>query len=163
MQTNGNGIQGKKTRAAFQRWQGVHLATGVVVALWLVMMSLTGVAVNHQEDWALTEVEISNRYLPSHYTDEFHPETNRLNVVLTDLHSGRFFGAHGKLVSDAIALLVLISVGSGLYSYLLRRRAGSRPMIEIKPMSSKRAASLAGLSPSGEPEVRPPIAASKTV
>ena len=67
---------------------------------------------------------------PPHYTDEFHPETTRLNVVLADLHSGRFFGARGNLISDAIALMIFISLASGTYSFFLRRSASSTQPVE---------------------------------
>ncbi|MFQ5694853.1 MAG: hypothetical protein ACE5HB_02595 [Terriglobia bacterium] len=118
--TNGKAL---RLKAAARRWRNIHLVTGLVVGVWLLLMTLTGVLVNHQVDWGLDEIEISNAYLPDHYTDEFHPDSTRLNVVLTDLHSGRFFGPGGRYLSDVIGLLVLISVGSGFYSYLLMRRA----------------------------------------
>ena len=123
---NGNGIRAKKLNAAFHRWRGVHLITGFVVALWLVLMATTGVLINHQEDFGLIEVEVGNAYLPAHYTNEYHPESNGLHVVIGDLHSGAFFGPIGRYIGDVIALLILISVGSGIYSYWVKRRLGAR-------------------------------------
>ena len=123
---NGNGIRAKKLNAAFRRWRGVHLITGFVVALWLVLMAITGVLINHQEDFGLIDLEVSNAYLPAHYNNEYHPDSNGLHVVIGDLHSGAFFGPIGRYIGDLIALLILISVGSGLYSYWLKRRLGSR-------------------------------------
>ena len=120
----------KRRSTNYRWWRAVHLITGILVALWLLAMSATGVLINHQESLGLTEMDVSNRHLPAHYTDEFHPETTRLNVVLTDLHSGRFFGARGKLISDAVALMVILSIGTGVYSFFLRRSASSAQQVE---------------------------------
>ena len=120
----------KRHSAHYRWWRAVHLITGFLVALWLLAMSATGVLINHQESLGLTEMDVSNRHLPAHYTEEFHPRTPRLNVVLTDLHSGRFFGARGKLISDAVALMVVLSIGTGVYSFFLRRSASSAQQVE---------------------------------
>ena len=122
--TNGNGKAGRLRKAAL-RWRTSHLVTGMIVGVWLAAMAVTGVLVNHQTDWSLDEVEVSNSYLPGHYTTEFTPDSNRLNVVLTDLHSGRFFGAAGKYISDAVGLLVLISIFSGFQAYRLRKKSAA--------------------------------------
>ncbi len=132
--SNGNGLRAKRRYAGFRRWRAVHLVTGFVVALWLLLMALTGVLLNHQEEFGLLEAEIDNGYLPAHYTDEFHPETNRLNVVVADLHSGRFFGSGGRYIGDVVSLLIVISIFSGIYSYFLRRRLSARPAVETAPV-----------------------------
>jgi hypothetical protein len=120
-----NGSNGKadRLRRAALRWRTSHLVTGFVVGLWLVFMAFSGVLVNHQTDWGLDEVEVSNRYLPAGYADEFHPESTRFNVILSDLHSGAFFGTAGRYISDLVALLVLISVFSGFQAYRLRKKS----------------------------------------
>ena len=99
----------------------IHLLSGLVAGLWLLMMAVTGVVINHQEALGLHSIEVSNRLLPGHYADEFHPESNPLGVVISDLHSGRFFGSQGKLLGDAAALLLIISVLSGGLCYFRRR------------------------------------------
>ena len=125
MYRNSSTIPTKRRGRSYRWWRAVHLLTGFLVGLWLLAMAATGVLINHQESFGLTEIDVSNRHLPAHYTDEFHPETTRLNVVLADLHSGRFFGARGNLISDAIALMIFISLASGTYSFFLRRSASS--------------------------------------
>jgi len=45
-----------------------------------------------------------------------------LERVLLDLHSGRILGAHGELVMDAAAVLLLLLALTGLGHWLLRRR-----------------------------------------
>ncbi len=120
----------KRRSANYRWWRAVHLITGFLVALWLLAMSATGVLINHQESLGLTEMDVGNRHLPAHYSDEFHPATTRLSVILADLHSGRFFGARGNLISDAVALMVFISIGTGVYSFFLRRSASSAQQVE---------------------------------
>ncbi|MFQ5695235.1 MAG: PepSY-associated TM helix domain-containing protein [Terriglobia bacterium] len=127
--TENNGNGGRKNRKALRaqkaarRWRFLHLVTGLAVGLWLLLMAATGILINHQTAWGLDEIEISNQYLPGHYTDEFHPTVTRLHVVLADLHSGRFFGERGRYIGDFAALLVFVSVVSGVAAYLYRRRA----------------------------------------
>ncbi len=130
MYRNSSTSANKRRSANYRWWRAVHLITGFLVALWLLGMSATGVLINHQEGLGLTEMDVSNRHLPAHYTDDFHPETTRLSVVLADLHSGRFFGATGKLISDAVALMVFLSIGTGVYSFFLRRSASSVQQVE---------------------------------
>jgi uncharacterized iron-regulated membrane protein len=118
-------IQGNLTPqagASFNRaLRRAHLLSGLVAGVWLVVMAVTGVVINHQEALGLHNIEVSNQLLPGHYADEFHPESNPLGVVVSDLHSGRFFGPQGKLLGDAAALLLIISVLSGGLYYLRRR------------------------------------------
>ena len=130
MYRNSSASATKRPSAHYRWWRAVHLITGFLVALWLLAMSATGVLINHQESLGLTEIDVSNRRLPTHYSDEFHPQTTRLNVILADLHSGRFFGARGNLISDAVALMVFLSIGTGVYSFFLRRSASATQPVE---------------------------------
>ncbi len=130
MYRNSSASATKRRSANYRWWRAVHLITGFLVALWLLAMSATGVLINHQESLGLTEMDVGNRHLPAHYSDEFHPETTRLSVILADLHSGRFFGARGNLISDAVALMVFISIGTGVYSFFLRRSASATQPVE---------------------------------
>ena len=109
-----------RKRADF--WRFVHLTTGFVFAAWLVLMALTGVLINHQADWNLDESEVSNAYLPGQYTTEYSPDATRVNVIVADLHSGNFFWGLGKVITDLVALLVLLSVSSGAYAFHLRKK-----------------------------------------
>ncbi len=115
-------VDSRPTGASFNgALRRTHLLSGLVAGLWLLMMAATGVVINHQEALGLHNIEVSNRLLPRHYADEFHPESNPAGVVISDLHSGRFFGPPGKLLGDAAALLLIISVLSGALYYLRRR------------------------------------------
>lgn len=121
--SKGNGEATARLGVAARRWRMVHIVSGFLVGVWLLMMAITGVLINHQATLGLDEIEVSNGYLPAHYSDEFHPASTRLLVILADLHSGRFFGENGRLISDLVGLLLVVSICSGFYSYLLRRRA----------------------------------------
>jgi uncharacterized iron-regulated membrane protein len=99
----------------------LHLVLGLIAALWLIFMGITGVLINHQEQLGLGDKEISNRFLPDSYRADMRTGTTRLNVVITDLHSGRFFGKYGYLISDVIALLLIFSVVSGVYMHVFSK------------------------------------------
>ena len=85
-------------------------------------MALSGVLINHQESLGLLDVEISARYLPDYYRADARTGTTRLNILITDLHSGRIFGSQGAWVSDVIALLLVISLTSGVASHRIKKR-----------------------------------------
>lgn len=117
---SGNGAP--RTRAAtIRRWRRLHEWTGLIGAAWLAVTALSGVALNHAESWGLLDTSIPNAWLPSHYTDEFHPESTMLNVVLADIHAGRFLGRYGNLLADLAGAALLVSLVSGCYSYYLAR------------------------------------------
>ncbi len=122
----GNGYRSPAVR----RWSRVHAVTGVMVGVWLLLMAVTGIAINHQEGLGLVNVHISNAWLPGHYTDEFHPDSTALHVVVADLHSGRFFGPYGRYVSDLVGVLLIVSVVSGFRARRLRRQLTCSPAHE---------------------------------
>lgn len=115
----------RRLAASYRRWNRVHYLSGLIAALWFVLMAATGVLINHQEELGLVDMQVENGYLPAHYTDEFRPEFNAMNVVVADLHSGRFFGRFGRWLGDLVALALVVSVGSGGYCYWVRRRMGA--------------------------------------
>ncbi len=104
------------------RFYRVHVYTGLIAAIWVLFIATTGVLINHQEYLGLFDIEISDRYLPDGYRPDFRTGTTRLNVIITDLHSGRILGDKGHWVSDGIALLLVISLFSGGLSYLIHQR-----------------------------------------
>lgn len=100
----------------------IHVLTGLIAALWLLLVAITGVLINHQESLGLLDMELSDRYLPAYYRSDLRTGSVRLNILITDLHSGRILGAKGHWVGDGIALLLVISLTSGAFSYWARRR-----------------------------------------
>jgi len=112
--------------AALCRWRDwlyrTHVLTGLAAAVCFLLMALTGVLINHQESLGLLDVEISDRYLPGYYRADARTGTTRLNILITDLHSGRILGSRGNLASDLIALLLIVSLASGVASHRLKKR-----------------------------------------
>ena len=100
----------------------IHMVTGLAAAVWLLLIAVTGVLINHQESLGLLDAEISDRYLPGSYRADARTGTTRLNVIVTDLHSGRIFGVHGHWISDLIALFLVVSLTSGAFSYRIKRQ-----------------------------------------
>jgi hypothetical protein len=116
------------TKAALQfqrreRFHRVHTLSALIVAAWLLLLALTGVAINHQESLGLADLQVSDQLLPSYYRAEFRTGSTSALVILTDIHSGRIFGPFGTYLTDAIALLIVVSVISGLASYQLKKQA----------------------------------------
>lgn len=105
-----------------ERLHKIHVLSALIVAAWLLMLALTGVAINHQEALGLTELQVSDSLLPGFYRADVRTGSTPLLIVLTDLHSGRIFGSYGYLLTDAIAMLVVLSAVSGLLSYRLRKK-----------------------------------------
>ena len=101
----------------------IHVVTGLAAALWVLLLAVTGVMINHQESLGLLDTEISDNYLPDSYRADVRTGTTRLNIIVTDLHSGRIFGAYGTWVSDLIALFLFMSITSGAFSYWIKRRS----------------------------------------
>ena len=100
----------------------IHVVTGLAAALWVLLLAVTGVMINHQESLGLLDTEISDNYLPDSYRADVRTGTTRLNIIVTDLHSGRIFGAQGTWVSDLVALFLFLSITSGAFSYWIKRR-----------------------------------------
>ncbi len=108
------------------RWRDrlyrVHVVTGLAAAVWFLLLALTGVLINHQESFGLLDAEISDGYLPGYYRADARTGTTRLNIIITDLHSGRILGSQGHWMSDGVALLLVISLVSGYVSHRMKKR-----------------------------------------
>lgn len=104
-----------------ERLYRVHTVSALVVAAWLFVLAITGVAINHQEALGLSEWQVNDSILPDYYRAEYRTGSTPALIILTDIHSGRIFGSFGYLLTDAIALLIILSVATGIASYRLRR------------------------------------------
>ena len=100
----------------------IHLVTGLAAAIWFLLVAVTGVLINHQESLGLLDAEISDRYLPGYYRADARTGTTRLNIVITDLHSGRIFGSRGHWMSDIVAVFLIVSLLTGFASHQLKKR-----------------------------------------
>lgn len=100
----------------------VHMVTGLIAAAWLLLIALTGILINHQEQLKLWEIEVKDSYLPGGYRTDVRDGATPLNVILTDIHSGRIFGLTGVLLWDVIAVLLIISITTGAFGYSAKRK-----------------------------------------
>ena len=100
----------------------IHVVTGLAAAVWFLLMAVSGVLINHQESLGLLDAEVSDRYLPDDYRADARTGTTRLNILITDLHSGRIFGSWGTWMSDIVALLLVVSLLTGFVSHRLKKR-----------------------------------------
>ncbi len=48
--------------------------------LWVLLLAVTGVMINHQESLGLLDAEISDKYLPDSYRADVRTGTTRLNI-----------------------------------------------------------------------------------
>ncbi len=48
--------------------------------LWVLLLAVTGVMINHQEPLGLLDAEISDKYLPDSYRSDVRTGTTRLNI-----------------------------------------------------------------------------------
>ena len=100
----------------------IHVVMGLAAAVWFLLMAVSGVLINHQESLGLLDAEVSDRYLPDDYRADARTGTTRLNILITDLHSGRIFGSWGTWMSDIVALLLVVSLLTGFVSHRLKKR-----------------------------------------
>lgn len=82
-----------------------HLVGGLVAAVFLIVLSVTGVLLNHKKDLGLMAAPAD---LP-----------RRWDVWVEDLHSGLLFGSRGWLLSDLGAVLAILWTVNGTYLWLV--------------------------------------------
>ncbi|OFV98095.1 MAG: hypothetical protein A3F68_05555 [Acidobacteria bacterium RIFCSPLOWO2_12_FULL_54_10] len=100
----------------------IHMVTGLIAAAWLLLIALTGILINHQEVLKLWEIDVKDSYLPGGYRTDVRDGATPLNVILTDIHSGRIFGLTGILLWDVIAVLLIVSITTGAFGYGAKRK-----------------------------------------
>ena len=125
------------------RWRDrlyrIHVVTGLAAAVWFLLMALTGILINHQESLGLLDAEVSDSYLPGYYRSDARTGTTRLNIIITDLHSGRILGSQGGWLSDLVALLLIVSLLSGFGSHQMKKRLQATNSREIARTSTSSA------------------------
>lgn len=117
------------------RWRDrlyrIHVVTGLVAAVWFLLMALTGILINHQESFGLLDTEINDRYLPGYYRSDTRTGTTRLNIIITDLHSGRILGSQGTWMSDLVAVFLIVSLLSGYLSHRMKKGLQAANLREV--------------------------------
>lgn len=121
-----------KLNLTYPDWKHrLHVAIGLGFALYFLMLAVTGVMIHHAGDWGLTEHYVSRRYLPSSYRPLDGEET-RVDIVITDLHSGRIFGIAGRWLPDLVAGFWTISILTGIGMVLWRKARGGNGRGTVK-------------------------------
>lgn len=110
----------------------IHVTIGLVFALYFLMLAVTGILIHHASDWGLTEKYVSRRYLPSSYRSLDGEET-RLDIVITDLHSGHLFGIIGRWLPDVVAGFWGVSILTGIGMVFWKKRRPERRSGTGKP------------------------------
>lgn len=104
------------------RWKRrLHISVGLFFALYFLLLAFTGVMINHAGDWNFGEHYVSRRYLPSSYRPQ-DGDATRLDIVSTDLHSGRLFGPNGHWIPDLVTGFWVVSILTGVGMLVFRRR-----------------------------------------
>lgn len=125
-------------------WRKIHLYVfgyykwlALLVSLFLVICSLTGILYNHHHDFEILEKgRISTSFLPDSYQerldrtrqaqgleDLFPEEANSVPLmwVIQDLHTGQFFGFWGRVFYDLLGVIMVLLAISGCYLHLVNK------------------------------------------
>jgi hypothetical protein len=102
-----------------------HSITGLILCLNLMLIVLTGLMVQHRDLLKLENHYVSRSVLPSAYRPTDGTEV-RMDIVVTDLHSGRIFGPWGIVLVDVIAGAALLLAISGVVTYAITARGRPR-------------------------------------
>ncbi len=119
-------------RTTFQRimlkW---HARLGVIAAIFILSLTITGLLLNHQELLGIHGNAISAEWVLDHYYGEvpagedaatFRPSSVPLDRIILDLHSGHFFGISGVVLMDIASIALLLLTGSGVYNWIKRKK-----------------------------------------
>ncbi len=102
--------------------RGIHVWLGLVVALYLALIAVSGVALNHRHALRLDDRYVSRTWVPPTYRPE--EARVRADVALNDLRSGLLFGRTGTPTVDIAAVFCLALLASG-FTILALGRSGS--------------------------------------
>ncbi len=106
----------------------VHAVLGIISALNLFVLITTGFLLQHSTLLKLDERSLTRKILPSGYRPQDIGSGVRADIVVADLHSGRMFGVAGALFLDAVTLVWLVMLTTGVVMYLSKQRAnGNAP------------------------------------
>lgn len=119
-------------RTRFQRlllkW---HARLGGIAALFILLVTITGLLLNHQELTGIHNSDVTAEWVLDWYygsvpagedVNAFRPPSIPLSRLLLDVHTGRFFNVGGAVVMDLAAVALLLLVGSGIYNWVKRKR-----------------------------------------
>lgn len=103
---------------AMLRW---HRRVGLVAAALVVVLALSGVALNHSAVLDLDQRAVTTPLLLEWYGINSSGRWLSLERILLDVHSGRIFGHYGPWLMDGAALMLLILAATGIIGWLRGR------------------------------------------
>lgn len=102
-----------------------HARIGVWIATFLLIVILTGIALNHQDALGIHNASTSSDWVLDWYygdvADNRRPASIPISRVLLDIHTGNAFGISGTLMLDITSVLLLFLIGSGIYNWNKRK------------------------------------------
>ena len=124
----------KIKRAFLIRW---HWRIGTIAAIFLLIIALTGLALNHAHLLGLNHIHIDANWVMKLYNMDLPPDVApemaeeyrgkgiTLEKFILDLHSGAIIGLPGKILSDLAALAIIFLSATGVYSLWKRKKKKS--------------------------------------
>jgi len=114
----------------------IHTIVGITASLNLLILLASGLLMQHRDRFGLEERLVSRSFLPGSYRPDDGPEGVRADIVVTDLHSGRLFGAAGLLILDLATILWAVLLLSGIFIFVSKQlRYGSRGEPSVRKWS----------------------------
>lgn len=96
-----------------------HRYAGLSAALFVAMFAITGVLLNHSRALGLNNINASADWVMWWY--DIPEPIITLERIVIDIHSGRFFGLPGVVMTDLAALAMLFLTISGVYTWFKKR------------------------------------------
>ena len=121
----------KIKRTFLLRW---HWRIGLFAVIFLVLISITGIALNHAQFLGLNHIYLDAPWIMSLYNmdlppdmpieqgEEYRGKGITLEKFILDLHSGVIIGLSGKILSDLVALAILFLSATGIYNLWKRKK-----------------------------------------
>src|SRR6266478_7368225 len=106
----------------------VHAVLRIISALNLFVLITTGFLLQHSTLLKLDERSLTRKILPSGYRPQDVGNGVRADIVVADLHSGRMFGVAGALFLDAVTLVWLVMLATGVVMYLSKQRVNGKAL-----------------------------------
>ncbi len=127
-----------RTWRKFHRYSfGYSKWVSIVSVVLLLVISLTGILLVHQDDLKVIQTgRVPLSLLPAHYENRLESTRERqgtttlfeeeqsvpMRWVILDLHTGDFFGKYGFLLYDLLAVVMLVLGTTGIYMYFKIRK-----------------------------------------
>ena len=118
----------KSLRRVFYVW---HYTVGLFASIFLLLLAITGILMNHSRSLGLEQVDMSFFWLLNWYGMAMSMEELAqidepiitLERIIIDAHNGTLFGMAGPLVMDLAAFSIIFLISTGIYNYIKIRKS----------------------------------------